>query len=49
MSQPSKYLDYLYCNLGGLYPITRRENRFYLDIQDSVTGACYVEHIRTKS
>lgn len=32
MSYPSKYLDYLYCNLGGPYPITRRGNQFSLGI-----------------
>ena len=32
MSQPTKYLDYLHCDLDGPYPITRRGNRFYLGI-----------------
>ena len=32
MSQPSEYLNYLHCNLGGPYPTTWRGNRFYLGI-----------------
>lgn len=48
MSQPSEYLDYLYCNLCGFYPIIWRGNQFYLGIWDGVTGACYAEPIKTK-
>ena len=39
MSQVTKYFGYLYYDLGGLYPTTRRGNEFYLDIQDGATGA----------
>ena len=48
MSQPSEYLDYLHCDLGGPYPITQRGNRFYLGIRDGATGAYYAEPMRTK-
>ena len=48
MSQPTKYLDYLHCDFGGPYPITR-SNRFYLNIRNGATGAYYAEPIRTKS
>lgn len=48
MSQPSKYLDYLYYNIGGLYPIIQRKNRFYLKIQDDIIGVCYAEPMKIK-
>ena len=49
MSQPKNFLEYLHCDLGGLYPITRRDNQFYLGIRDGATKACYAEPKRTKS
>ena len=48
MSQPSKYFDYLYYDLGGPYPTTQRGNRFYLGIRNSATGVYYAEPMRTK-
>lgn len=48
ISQPNKYLDYLYCNLGGPYLTTWRGNRFYLGIQDRTIVACYAEPMRIK-
>lgn len=48
MSQPSKYVDYLHCNFGGLYLTTQRGNRFYLGIRDGATGACYGGSMKTK-
>ncbi len=41
ISQPTKYLGYLHCDLGGSYLTTRKGNRFYLGIRDGTTGACY--------
>ena len=49
MSQPTEYLDYLHCNLGGPYSTTQRGNQFYLSIQDGTTRACYAKSMRTKS
>lgn len=48
MTQPKEYLEYLYCDLGGSYPPTRRGNRFYLGIRDGATGTYYAEPMRTK-
>lgn len=48
ISQPKKFLKYLYRNFGGPYPATQKNNQFYLGIQDDVTGACYAKFIRTK-
>ncbi len=47
-SQPTEYLDYLHCDLGGPYPTTQRGNQFYFSIRDGVAGACDAEPIRTK-
>ncbi len=49
MLQPGEYLDYLHCDLGDPYPTTRKDNRFYLGVCDSATGAYYAEPMRTKS
>ena len=49
MSQPSKYLDYLYCDLGSPYSITQRDNWFYIGIWDAVIGAYYAKPIKSKS
>lgn len=49
MSQPSKYLDYIYNDLSEPYPIIRRGNSFYLGVQNGTTGAYYAELIRIKS
>lgn len=49
MSQPSKYADYLYCDLGNSYPTTWRGNRFYFGIRDGAIGAYYAKPMRTKS
>ena len=49
MLQPGEYLDYIHCDLGGSYPITRRGNRFYFGVRDGATGAYYAEPMRTKS
>ncbi len=49
MLQPSKYLDYIYCDLGGPYPTSRKGNRFYFVVRDGATGAYYAEPMRIKS
>ncbi len=49
MLQPSGYLDYIHCDLGGLYPTTRRGNQFHLGVRDGATGVYYTEPMRTKS
>lgn len=49
MSQPSKYLDYLHCDFGGLYFATERCNWFSLSIEDNRTGTYHVKPIKTKS
>ncbi len=45
----SKYLDCIYCDLGGPYSTNRKNNRFYLGVQDGATGAYYAELMRSKS
>ncbi len=47
--QPSKYLDYIYCDLGGPYPTTRKGNQFYISVQDVATGAYYTVSMKIKS
>lgn len=49
MSQPNKYLDYLYCNLSNSDLITWRDNQLYLGIVDGTIGAWNAESMRTKS
>lgn len=48
ISQPGKYIDYLYCDFGSPYPTTWRGNWFYFGIWDSTTSAYYAEPMRTK-
>ncbi len=48
MLQPSEYLDYIHCDLGGFYLTTRRENRFYFGVRDGATRAYNAEPMRTE-
>lgn len=48
MLQPSKYLDYLNCDLVGPYSTIWRGNWFYFGIQDDVTEIYYAKPIKTK-
>ncbi len=47
--QPSEYLDYIHCDLGGSYPTNRKSIQFYFGVRESATRAYYAESMRTKS
>ena len=41
MLKLNKYLYYKQCDLGDPYPISKKDNQFYLGVQYGATGAYY--------